>query len=346
MPVKRAEEYLTKIEALNAALIGGFSIDNETAAWLAKIGDKVHARLAAAGLVAPRESAARKQTRLGDWLEAYIAGRTDVKPSTRRNLHAGKTALVEHFGSDKLLSEISAGDADAWVIWLKGRYAGCTAGRIIKRAKRYFRAAVRNRLISENPFGDIKPPSQVNEARKFFVTLEAAYKVLDACPDAEWRLLFALSRFGGLRCPSEHFALTWGDIDWERERFLVRSSKTEHHEGKGERWVPIFPELRPYLDEAFEQAEPGAVYLFPNRRDTSANLRTRLMKVIPRAALTAQKAAQQPAAAFRIDSQKMQEPLEIQGFLQDDTELCEAVRSTQYPQGDSNPCLSLERAMS
>jgi hypothetical protein len=75
-------------------------------------------------------------------------------------------------------------------------------------------------------------------------------------------------------------------VDWERERFLVRSSKTEHHEGKGERWVPIFPELRPYLEAAFEQAEVGAKYVFPMRRDTSANLRTRLMKIIRRAGLT------------------------------------------------------------
>jgi integrase len=162
-----------------------------------------------------------------------------------------------------------------------------------RRAKQFFRAVLRNRIIPENLFADAKPPSQVNEARKFFVTLEAASKVLDACPDTEWRLLFALSRFGGLRCPSEHFALTWADVDWERERFLVRSSKTEHHEGKAERWVPVFPELRPYLEAAFDQAEDGAVYVFPRRRDTSANLRTRLMKIIRRAALA--EAVPQPA---------------------------------------------------
>jgi integrase len=46
-----------------------------------------------------------------------------------------------------------------------------------------------------------------------FVTREEAHAVMDACPDAEWRLLFALSRFGGLRCPSEHIALRWADVD-------------------------------------------------------------------------------------------------------------------------------------
>ena len=33
------------------------------------------------------------------------------------------------------------------------------------------------------------------------MTRELAEKVLAACPDAEWRLIFALSRYAGLRCP-------------------------------------------------------------------------------------------------------------------------------------------------
>jgi hypothetical protein len=80
--------------------------------------------------------------------------------------------------------------------------------------------------------------------------------------------------------------LQWTDVDWERSRFFVRSPKTEHHEGKAERWVPIFPELRLYLDEAFEQAEPGAVHVITRYRDTNTNLRTQLGRIIRRAGLT------------------------------------------------------------
>src|SRR2546423_864477 len=83
---------------------------------------------------------------------------------------------------------------------------------------------------------------------------EVAQKVLDACPDAEWRLLFALSRFGGLRCPSEHLLLTWADIDWERSQIRVTSPKTEQFEGQTERIIPMFPELRSALLDVFEQA--------------------------------------------------------------------------------------------
>jgi hypothetical protein len=35
-------------------------------------------------------------------------------------------------------------------------------------------------------------------------------------------------------------------------RLSIPEPKVEHHEGRGVRSCPIFPELRPILDEAFE----------------------------------------------------------------------------------------------
>ena len=68
---------------------------------------------------------------------------------------------------------------------------------------------------------------KANKEREFFVTQAMARRVLDACPDNEWRLLFALCRFGGLRCPSEPLALRWGDMDWER----IQDARTEPEDG-------------------------------------------------------------------------------------------------------------------
>jgi integrase len=108
----------------------------------------------------------------------------------------------------------------------------------IKRARQFFKAALRNKLVAENVLIDVKASGQANKDRQFHIDREVIFRVIDAAPDAEWRLLIALSRFGGLRCPSEHLALRWQDIDWERNRFRVESPKT------GQRWIPIFPELR------------------------------------------------------------------------------------------------------
>jgi integrase len=77
-------------------------------------------------------------------------------------------------------------------------------------------------------------------------------------PRAQWKLMVALSRYGGLRCPSETLSLKWADVDWERNLIRIPSPKTEHHDGKDCRLIPLFPELRPYVLDAFEQAEPGS----------------------------------------------------------------------------------------
>ena len=50
-------------------------------------------------------------------------------------------------------------------------------------------------------------------------------------PDWKWRLIFALSRFGGLRCPSEHLALTWADVDREGDRIRVRTPRPNTAKG-------------------------------------------------------------------------------------------------------------------
>ena len=269
---KVAEEIKAKIEHLVAATIAGTALPDEITRWVASLGDDLRGKLAAAGLTSRRDGA-----RLAEFVDAYLSRRTDAAPNTTINLLAAKSRMVEFFGADKNLREVTPGDADHFLLFLKERYADATAGRTLKRAKQFFRAALRQKIISENPFDEIKAPSQVNEARKFFVSRKIIQAVIDACPDAEWRLLVALSRYGGLRCPSEHLALQWTDVDWAGDRFRVDSPKT------GERWVPIFPELRPYLTEVFELAEPGAVHVITRYRDANANLRTQLQRIIRKA---------------------------------------------------------------
>src|SRR6266852_249064 len=147
MPKRLADETKTKVESLNAAAISGHSIDGETADWLRRIGDKLHERLARVGLVPSRVPAEpEKQIRLAEWLDTYIAGRTDVKLTTRHNLEVCRDRLVEFFGVDTALAKITPGDVDAWVIRLRERYAEATIGRRVRLAKQLFRAAIRKRL--------------------------------------------------------------------------------------------------------------------------------------------------------------------------------------------------------
>ena len=160
-----------------------------------------------------------------------------------------------------------------------------TRHKRIGNAKQFFQDAVDRELIRKNPFASLESSRKGNTKRQFFVSLEVAQRVLDAC-DPDWQLIFALCRFGGLRCPSEVLGLRLADIAWDRERFLVHSPKTEHHEGKASRWAPIFPELRPYLLAARDRADVGQEYCLARFRGKSeAYLRTMLTKTLRRVGL-------------------------------------------------------------
>ncbi len=150
-------------------------------------------------------------------------------------------------------------------------------------ARQIFRWAGRRGLAQTNPFAELKAGAQVNPARAVFVSRETIARVLDAAPDAEWRLLIALSRFGGLRVPSEALALRWSDVDWEHNRLTVRSPKTEHHEGKAERIIPLFPEIREPLLEVFEQSPVGGSDAVIGRYREGANLNPHFRRIIRRA---------------------------------------------------------------
>ena len=280
--VRQAEAIKIKIEqlALTATGITGV-MDEATAAWLTGLDVKMYNKLAVAGLVGRRES-----TQLGPFLDAYITERHDVKQGTKNTYRLVSNNLTAFFGNDKLLRDVTPGECDQYRLHLVGLgLADNTVRRRCGVARQFFRVAVRRKLIPSNPLEDLKTTVQSNPARLYFIRRVEAHKVLDACPDAQWRLLFALSRYGGLRCPSEHIMLRWSDIDWEHGRMLVRSPKTEHHKGHESRLVPLFPELVPYLREAFEQAEPGTEYVITRYRRPNSNLRSQLERIIIKAGL-------------------------------------------------------------
>ena len=106
-------------------------------------------------------------------------------------------------------------------------------------------------------------------------------KLLDACPNQEWRTIIALARIGGLRCPSELQQLRWSDINWSENRFLVHSPKTEHHEGKQERLVPLFPELREELKRHFSlDGTEGNEFVIQDLQGTAWSLLSRFKRLL------------------------------------------------------------------
>jgi hypothetical protein len=78
----------------------------------------------------------------------------------------------------------------------------------------------------------------------------------------------------------------WGDVDCELSRNTVRSPKTEHHEGKESRVIPLFAELLPQLEVVWNEAEDGAQFVITRYRGRNSNLRTQLERIIREAGFT------------------------------------------------------------
>ena len=288
MSKKQAKSCLLFVEDLCAAARGAKVIENTTADWLADLDDTMHARLAAVGLVKAR---AKVVHTVGELMDKYFGGMA-AKAATRTFYGHTRRNLEEHFGKGCDIASISPAEADGFKAWITDheKLSPATVARRTVAARTIWRKAVRWGWVSSNPFEGIRGSSQIDDRRKRFVSRDTIQKVLDACPDDQWRLVVALSRFGGIRCPSETLALTWADVDFANGTIRVRSCKTEHHEGGGARTIPLFVELEPLLLAEFAALPEGcdleATPVISRYRDASVNLRTHFERIIKRAGVT------------------------------------------------------------
>jgi len=289
LPKRDAEAVKVKVERLVSATITGHAIDDETSRWLVGLEQPLHDKLSAVGLVAKRESA-----KLGSFLSAWIEGRkSNYKPASVIVWKQVAKDLKAFLNETCPLMNVTPDRAEAFRQSLVTK--GLRATTIHKRlqiARMFFSHAKRQGLIVANPFEFVNHrPGDASE-RRAYVPVEDVLRVIEHAPNVTWKVLIALSRFAGLRTPSESLSLRWQDIDWASNRIVVTSPKTAHLSGKGYRVIPLFPALKPFLEVAWDEAPEGAVYVVPDeyrrraqgpRGWANANLRTTLEKVICRA---------------------------------------------------------------
>jgi integrase len=286
---EQGERVLQHVEEIILARHRGVLPSRATQLWLATISDDFRGKLANVGLVEhsqPVDPAPPRVT-LGPFVEEFIRMRPGVKASTRITYGNAKRNLIEFFGADRPLDSITAGDADDWQAALRGDgLADATICRRTRQAKSIFRNAVRKRLLSVNPFEDLRSGSKANKARQRFITRAEIELVIAQAVDPEWKLIIALARYGGLRVPSEIVALRWEHVDWEHNRVTVPSPKTAHHQGHESRVIPLFPELQPHLQRVFDDAEEGETRVITRYRQSTQNLGTQFARIIRSAGLT------------------------------------------------------------
>ncbi len=276
MASKQADAVKVRVERLVSALLSQQPPDDETSRWVAALPGALRSKLAKAGL--PVGSAPVVAT-LADLDREFFAA-TSVRPITETTYRQTTDGLLAFFGPARPVRDLGPLDAEKWRQSLVAAgLAEATVSKRVKVAKQVFRRAVKWHMTADSPFSDVRAGSQANRSRMRYISRADIARVLDACPDAEWRLIVALARFGGVRCPSELKVLRWQDVNWDRRSVLVRSTKT------GDRVMPLFPDLHPHLLDAYDLAPDGAVYAVPRARQTAGNLRTQFCRIIARAGL-------------------------------------------------------------
>ena len=278
---KTATELKEQIETLIACRDNHQQPDKRVMAYLETAVPEIREKLESVGLIT--QAKIRTCGQLWDAFEVQM----DVKASTKRIHAQARKAFFGFFKESDLLEKLTKGSLLSWKKHLAKRYATNTVSMYLARAKCVLAWATDEKdLFVKNPAKGIKKESFIDDEKKYHVTMTEYEKMLMACTTPEQRTILALARIGGLRVPSEVAELTWSDIRWDIGRIWIKSPKTEHHEGKKGRFVPLWESIRRELEALYFANEPDGKNdrVFRNRKATN-NPRTRFEKIQIRAGI-------------------------------------------------------------
>ena len=246
-----ADRIQRKIDDLIDCKKAGEKPNSELAKWLLKIPDNLREVLEDRGLI-------ERQIRLTiqSAVAAYIdSKKASWKPKTyNRRLNENKW-FVAYFKPETRLETIDRQAAVQFLNWLKDvkNLSPTHINSIMKWGMYIFKyASLCGAYSLPNPFINVRVPNTVQRTKQY-ISIEYTEKLIEACPTVQWRTAVAMLRYGGMR-PEEILLAEWDGVDWGAGTFTFRSPKTEHHEGKGQRTIPLFPRLR----EAFEEMRMAA----------------------------------------------------------------------------------------
>jgi len=274
-----ADTWIAHLRSILERTEKGHPLTADTENWLISLSRRDYQKLERHGLVPPKEDLDAE--RLFGLCDAWLGSRT-VKPSSIEVYRKTIRNLQIHFSNNPYVARITPRAADGfWDYLLKrGGLRGATALALTTATKRMCTArdigthAVKLGLVTKNPFAKQRhwQFEDTDERRKVEVKRDWIMRILDVCPDLEFRAILCCARFAGMRVPSEVFALRWSDVIWDRKRIMLDAPKT------GLRPVPLFPELQKSLSELYESLPDGASqWVVAQHRDkTGTALRNKL----------------------------------------------------------------------
>ncbi|MFN7318140.1 MAG: tyrosine-type recombinase/integrase, partial [bacterium] len=209
-----AEGVCRRIERILNAQIHGEEPSRNDSEWLAKSG--LRKKFVAVGLVEPLLSDAKAEIpTLEAFIRSYIERRASkVKPASVTVWTQVERNLLDLMPKDIRLDKITVGHAKDFHESLKGKgMRNSTISKRIGFCRQFLNDAVDRELIPKNPFASVDAPRPRMKSNTF-VNRDIIERIM-AKANTRWRVIVALSRYGGLRTPSETLSLKWSHIDWE-----------------------------------------------------------------------------------------------------------------------------------
>lgn len=153
-----------------------------------------------------------------------------------------------------------------------------TALKVRMVIQQMFRRAYRARMIPFDPSEDLQIPRTATKKTRRSLTDEERRLFLACAPKVPCSEILLAMYYTGMR-PGELMALTWGDIDFEREEISVNKAVESGTYGKvkkpktsaGVRMIPLRKPLREILEP--KKGEPGD-YVFLNQAGNQQSVDT------------------------------------------------------------------------
>jgi len=285
---KTAEKLREVVEVLRHYQDNGIEYPGKkTMDWIQSASDEIREKLGKAGLIDVPPSYTLDEV----WDSFLEFKATEMKAGkivvgTYNLYNTIRRRFCHFFDPNGLLCDLTKDQVQKWKDHLLDEVGAATVACYLKETKTCFTWAVGQGWIPKSPLDGIAPGSFRNKDNDHYFPMACYHRLLEACPCNDWRCILALSRIGGLRCPSEVLLLRWEDVNWEYDSVLIRSPKTRRHENGASRLVPLFPELKKELETLFfSPASEGKEFVINRYRDTFQNLRTTLEKIVLRAGL-------------------------------------------------------------
>lgn len=280
LSVKAANEISDHIDYLIEAAKHSTRIHPDTEAWLQSADPKLVDKLSKLGLCKPSTNVS-----VSEFVSKYIQQNScGWEENTIRNFRQVERLVQERFPVQRIteLTKTDAADFYTWMRTTKGLGEN-SVKKHYQRTRQIFEHATDMELVGKNVFRVRAITTTVGVAEKQYIPPETIDAVIEYLPadKLEWKLLFAISRYLGLRIPSEIQQMTWADVDWSHNTITIHSPKTKRHPGGARRKAPIVPEIADLLSRQF--AVPGEEqHVFPTlRRHT--NLGTTAKKYVTKA---------------------------------------------------------------